>query len=504
MAEQTLAIFTAVKLETTAIAPGAGIPCGNALALRVSSIGLRLSDRHTDGGHPGQGDCPPTGRGRRCVILAGFGGALDPSLEGRRRGARLAVGEIAEGHPPGRFAWEDPRAKWDRHDGEQKGGTVCGDGAAAVEMEGESYGEWLAGPAIPSSAFGRSRTRRTKSSIPRCWLWSTTSAGRGRSRWRGYLVTASEPHRLPPAARCGGPIGGTTAWRSGCIARAERRVETTACVALSRCDGLMRATTCRETASASPARRARGPAGRRRDAARSRSILPARRSGVGMLSSQRRRGALAPAGRLEHRVDPPRRRVGLGGRTVQFTGAGRQARQGGLGRVGRLDPRRGGRRKQHAGAGRSGVRSIASGGRSAVGRIRASGCGLTGSARRLGRHDDRRQPRAHDGIAAITSRLAAPHAISSDGRATAAPAPTSDSRSASHCRGSSATGAGARAAPPPAASPTTPAPPPANPEVGTAAGVTPPRQRPAHRSREKMFGMGSMTIVPPTSFAPRS
>jgi adenosylhomocysteine nucleosidase len=145
MAEQTLAIFTAVKLETTAIARALGSHAGTLwrFGYPASDFGFPIVARMVGIGARRLPTQPVGDVG--CIILAGFGGALDPSLK---------VGDVVLDWPSedcGR-APSGPFRLGKIHassgivgTGEQKSRLFAETGAAAVEMEGEAVRKWLAG-----------------------------------------------------------------------------------------------------------------------------------------------------------------------------------------------------------------------------------------------------------------------------------------------------------------------------------------------------------------------
>src|SRR4051812_21598185 len=126
-----LVIFTAVEMEARAVARGLGLTIGrdgvtsgsiDGLPVEIRTIGIR--------GVRIPGELPPaTG----CVILAGFGGALDPALK---------VGDVVldwPGGPAPAGAFHLGRLHASHHivaTPEQKAALFRETSASAVEMEG--------------------------------------------------------------------------------------------------------------------------------------------------------------------------------------------------------------------------------------------------------------------------------------------------------------------------------------------------------------------------------
>jgi adenosylhomocysteine nucleosidase len=150
MAEQALVILTAVRLEARAIARGLGVRTGTL---------WRFGFDDTEFGFPimarlvgiGAGQLPAQlANDLGCVILAGFAGALDPSLN---------VGDVVLDWPAGDLKGPAPAGPFRLGrihaaggivaTAEQKSRLFAETGAAAVEMEGDAVRKRLAGTGVP-------------------------------------------------------------------------------------------------------------------------------------------------------------------------------------------------------------------------------------------------------------------------------------------------------------------------------------------------------------------
>lgn len=147
VADQRLVIFTAVEMEARAVARGLGLAVrrGGVMLgsmegypIEVRAIGIRAVRI--------PGELPP---GTGCVILAGFGGALDPAL--KVGDAVLDWPEVAMGPAPD-GSFKRGRIRPSNRivaTPEQKAALFGETGAIAVEMEGAAVRTLVGGTGVP-------------------------------------------------------------------------------------------------------------------------------------------------------------------------------------------------------------------------------------------------------------------------------------------------------------------------------------------------------------------